>query len=108
MATSTLQAILDYQLRLAALTRSAPGAPLTAPVTAVNSPSEEHLLAQIHSSVRGLLAQDDTAAAAADAGALPPTETNAVVGFLAPVWRGVVAPAMNAFAGVGRPWLSAR
>ncbi|KAK4059014.1 hypothetical protein Trihar35433_11275 [Trichoderma harzianum] len=57
-----LQAILDYQLRLAALTRSAPGAPLTAPVTAVNSPSEERLLAQDNTAA---------AAAAADADALP-------------------------------------
>ncbi|KAL6788117.1 hypothetical protein J3E68DRAFT_416016 [Trichoderma sp. SZMC 28012] len=106
----TVELYLDYQVRLAAL--NAPDAPLTAPLTApataVNSPSGEPFWAQFYTSVRGLLAQDDTAAAAtADAGALPSTETNAVVGFFAPVWRGVVAPAMDAFAG-GRRTLAKR
>ncbi|KAL6805009.1 hypothetical protein GGI42DRAFT_353073 [Trichoderma sp. SZMC 28013] len=108
MATSVLalEAYFSYQLRLAAI--AACPAPVAAPVaapTAANSPSGERLLAQLHSSVRGLLAHDD-AAAAATADALPLAETNSVLGFLAPavapVWR-VVAPAMNVFAGAGRP-----
>lgn len=112
-----IQAFFDYKVRLRAATCVWPApAPAPAPATTTNvaitngSPAGR-LLAELSSTVRGLLAQDAALPAAAAAAenlpllAPPPDADTAVVPFgavMAPV-VGMVASAVNTFAGVDRP-----